>query len=197
MNTSSQHPDDFLAFYVNGTLTDDEQDKVESHLGGCERCQKELALLRTMRDVTRQQQEKALPQEFAWQRLKRDIKQQDSTSIASRSRAWWKPAIGIAAALIMTLQAVFIFNLKNDIETYGQAGYQYGGVVMQIKVNPKATEAQLRELLLKIDAEIVSGPSAAGLYRIRLSDQKNDPEVAEKIKALKDHDKLILYVGEE
>lgn len=197
MSVSSQHPDDLLAFYVNGTLTDAERHKVELHISACERCQKELALLHTMRDVTRLQQANDFPKEFAWQRLRRDINQQDNISISSRPRVWWRPAIGIAAALVITLQAVVIFNLKTDIDTYGQAGYQYDGVIIQIRVNPKATEAQLREMLLKIDAEIVSGPSAAGLYRVRLSSRKNDPAVAKKIKVLKANDKLILYVGME
>jgi hypothetical protein len=171
---------------------------VESHLAGCERCQREVALLRTMRDVTRQQQVNEFPQEFSWHRFRRDIRQHRPSSKTSGTHKWWQPAVGIAAAVIITLQTVVIFDLNRDTGTYEQSGYQYDSMVIQIRFNPLATEAQLREMLLRVDAEIVSGPSAAGLYRIRLSNQNNDTSAAEKIEALKNHNnELILYVGED
>lgn len=195
MNTTSQHPDDLLAFYVNGTLTDNEQREVEAHIATCERCQQELVLLRTMRDVSRQQSSE-FPREFAWQRLKRDLKR-ESVSSTPKSKTWWQPAVGIAAAVIIAVQAVTIINLNDEVDTYTQAGYQHGGVVVQIKINPQATEAQLRELLLDIDAEIVAGPSANGLYRVKLSAKKDDPSVTGKLETLKDNSKLITYVAGE
>jgi len=195
MNATPRHPDDLLAFYVNDSLSETEQQDVETHIATCERCQHELTLLRSMYDVV-QKQPVDFPQEFAWQRLKRDIKQQAKTTSTSR-RSWWQPAVGIAAAVIIGVQGVLIFDLKKDVDSYTQAGYQRDGVIAQIKFNPQAKEAQLSEVLLSLDAEIVAGPSAKGLYRVRLSERKDDPAADEKFRQLQDNSELIIYVAKE
>jgi len=195
MNTTLQHPDDLLAFYVNGTLSAAEMLEVETHITSCERCQNELTLLRNMREVSRQQ-DQTLPDAFAWQRLKRDIKQSSRVKHSSR-RSWWQPGLGIAAAVLIVVQGVFIFDLKQSSDSYTQAGYQQSGLIVQVKINPQATEVQIRNLMLDLEAEIVAGPSARGLYRIKLSERKDDSTNNAKIQKLKESGELILYVAEE
>ena len=195
MDTTTQHPDERLAFYVNGTLSADDQREVETHISHCDRCQQELILLRSIRDVSRQQSQ-VLPEEFAWQRLKRDIKQPSQARRTSQ-RSWWQPVLGIAAAVLIVVQGAFLVDLKQDVDSYTQAGYQQAGLIVQLRINPEATEAQVRKLLLDLEAEIVAGPSAKGLYRVKLAERKDDPTIDKKIQKLKKLSDLILYLAQE
>ncbi len=56
--TTDRHPEELLAGYAEGALTDRERATVEAHLAGCERCREESAL--AMRGL---EQLRALPEE--------------------------------------------------------------------------------------------------------------------------------------
>jgi anti-sigma factor RsiW len=48
-HTRPEHPDELLAGYVDGSASPEERRTVDTHLAGCSRCRKELALARTAR----------------------------------------------------------------------------------------------------------------------------------------------------
>lgn len=195
-NTTQTHPEDLLAFYVNGSLTGQERADVESHVQHCEYCQQQVALLRLMRDSMQQTSVDGFPEEFAWQRLKRDMQQQPVTQ-AHQKPGWWRQGIAVAAAVVIAVQAGLIVSLNQDVESYTQAGYKQPGTILQIKVNPAASEAQFRELLLGINAELVAGPSATGLYRIRLPQKSTEQDVDSSLNKLASSRDIILFVARE
>ncbi|MGH8747072.1 MAG: hypothetical protein ACREUK_11355, partial [Burkholderiales bacterium] len=55
------------------------------------------------------------------------------------------------------------------------------GVVLQLRFDPAASEARIRALLREHDAVVIDGPSALGVYRVRLRGlQAGDPATASK-----------------
>lgn len=196
MTDSEHHPDELLPWYVNASLSAFEQQQVESHLQQCGRCRGEVELLRAMRDSTKQTAEPA-PGEFAWQRLRRDIRQSKTdTSIAANKRQWWMPSLAVAAVLTIAIQGVLLFNYSQQ-EGYSLAGHDLQGAIVQVKFNPDTTEKDIRAALQEVSGEIVTGPSAVGVYRIRLTDSENDPVLLQRIEQLKANKDVIDYIQQD
>jgi hypothetical protein len=59
--TDDRHPEELLAGYVDGTLTDRERAAVESHLSTCLRCREESALAMRAVDSVREMPEEPVP----------------------------------------------------------------------------------------------------------------------------------------
>ena len=165
MNKRNDHPDDLLPWYVNGTLSRGERQIVESHLQTCERCRQEVAWLQNLRTQVKADAVRS-PGEFGLNRLLREV---DPQSSAARQRhPWWRPALAAAAVIIVIQFAVLINVLYRPAPITLLGGPAEEGVVLQVKFAPSATEAQIRQLLQKTQATLVSGPGALGVYRLRL-----------------------------
>lgn len=190
MTDTEQHPLDLLPWYVNGSLSAGEQQQVAAHLQGCEACRAEVELLRAMRDVSKQVTE-PVPGEFAWQRLQRDMRQ-EKTMPAPR-RQWWLPSLAAAAVLVIAVQGVLLFNFTQE-DGYGLAGGGHDGVVVQVKFNAQATEADIRALLHAAGAEIIAGPGASGVYRLRLVAQDSGADLQARYEQLQANRDVIDYL---
>lgn len=189
MSNAEQHPDDLLPWYVNATLDPQERQHVEAHLQGCERCRRELEFLRAVRETARQPGE-APPGELAWQRLKRDMRRERRPAA---KRPWWVPALATAAALVIVVQSVLLFHYSSE-ELYEPAGSRAEGTIVQVKFNPDATERSIRRTLQDADAQIITGPSAAGVYRIRLGGEDPQDVVQTRIDSLEANTDVIDYI---
>jgi len=190
MNTE-QHPQDLLPWYINGSLSEQEQQQVERHLQQCSECRDEVELLQAMQTVAKQPPE-SLPSQFAWHRLQRDMHQDAQTSPA-KSRRWGLSLAAAAAVAVIAVQGVLLLNFSQQ-DNYQLAGHDLEGVVVQVRFNPDATEQAIRTTLQAAGAEIVTGPGAAGVYRIRISDQEAEPELQAKIDRLRDNRDVVHYI---
>jgi anti-sigma factor RsiW len=173
--TRNNHPDELLPWYANGTLPADERRAVEEHLAACDRCRRELALLASLRDQIKAEDTAPSPGELGWRRLQRDLRHETG---APRRRAWWQPALA-AAAVIIVVQAALLVNLWTQppaITPLG--GPEAAGAVLQVRFAPRAAEADMRAALRAVNGEIVGGPGALGIYRIRLEGVAPENSVA-------------------
>lgn len=189
------HPDDLLPWHANGTLAGEERAAVEAHLAHCGRCRQELEFLRALRDGIQRQGAEASPGELGLKRLRRDL--DAAAPEATPERPWWRPALA-TAALVIIVQGVLLLNLwQTDtapgITPLGEAG----GSLLQVRFDPQAREAQIRALLREVGAVIVDGPSAVGLYRLRLPDAKNDADRQAALERLQRADEVIDHVAAE
>ena len=156
------HPDELLPWYANRTLAGAEREAVEAHLRGCERCRAELEFLGALRAQVKQAPGAQDHDEVGLHRLMREVRR--DAAIPRR-----RIALAAAAAIVIVVQAGLIGWLATRepvFEPLGERARQ--GVVFQLRFDPAASEARIRALLQEHDAVVIDGPSALGVYRVRL-----------------------------
>lgn len=198
MSTEDKHPEELLPWYVNNTLTEDERSGVEAHLKDCERCRNEVAYLKAVRSQVKAASEIKMYGELGLKRLMSDIKKEAKTPRRFEFSRW-QSSIAIAATMIIILQGVILYHFWQQSETITTlSGPMHKGVVLQINFSPNASEAQIRKLLQSVDGSIVDGPSAIGIYRVRLNlTTKNEERINERIAALRSHSDIVIHVARE
>lgn len=177
MTTKTQHPEELLPWYVNGTLSDSEKTEVERHIGQCEQCRAEIKMLQIIRDVAKQSIEQTPPVELGWKRLAQDIKKEKSFL---GKRVWLRPALAAAIAVIVLQSGLLAFFITKP-DTVQPLGQAEPGVVLQLRFAPQTREQDMRKLLQKIDADFISGPGALDIYRVRINVDEDDQAAINKI----------------
>ncbi|MPZ10191.1 MAG: hypothetical protein GEU89_08250 [Kiloniellaceae bacterium] len=185
MNTDNGKKDDedldlLLPWYVNDTLEAEERRQVEAYLERSSHARDEVALLRALRQQVKDEQIENSPGEFGLQRLKREIKQagpQPGSADKMTGRTvtvarFWRP-LAVAACIAVVIQAGVMISLTggpgSDVETAsGNAGL--AAPVLQVTFASDATELEIREVLQSAGASIADGPTALGIYNLRLVD---------------------------
>lgn len=181
--------DQLLPFYVNGTLGADDRLWIESYLREHPLAADELSWLRSVQQVT---QDDMVPVaadvglERAMQRIRAERPAAAATpaaeSFGERARRWLQrlaaPAVlgpALAAALaVVALQTVVITTMVGEPgDTAPTRDPPASPVAEQgpyVKVNfrPDATEADIRMLLLDVQANIAAGPGQLGDYYVRI-----------------------------
>jgi hypothetical protein len=156
------HPDELLTWYVNGTLELSARVAVEQHLTDCARCRDEVVFLRALRHGVKAVSGSDVPGELGLKRLLREVR----GTPAPKSSTWWKPALAVAALLIVVQGTLLSIFWPQDATITPLGGHATEGV-LQVQFHPNTTEAQIRRLLTEEKATFVDGPSALGIYQIR------------------------------
>lgn len=120
------HPEDLLAGYVDGTLTEKERAVVESHLTTCETCREEVALARAAIPALAALPDEPVPLGVVGPVLA-EARRRDERRIGSRlGRLQWGLGLAAAAALVAVL-AVTIPNLGGGTDNSTRAANVGGG----------------------------------------------------------------------
>ena len=166
MTLSKDEIEALLPFLANNTLEGEERTAVENAVADDPALQNELDALKAIRETMQAEDVGFSPGEMGLARLLRDVEAETKTAPAQRSNLWQ-----IAAALLLAVavgQGIFMYANNPSGSDYVLAGD--AEPIFTIAVNPDATEAELRNILLNAGVEIVSGPSALGLYGLALLD---------------------------
>lgn len=192
-----------LPWYVNGTLAAEERRAVEAYLEESAHARDEVELLRQLRQQVKEQDFENSPGELGLQRLKREIKQDAEQQKGSADRmtgkvltvaSFWRP-LAIAACLAIVVQAGVLVGMNSGlIPTGGDVKTTTGGApaVMQATFAPDATEQDIREVLQAAGASIADGPTALGIYHLRLVDPKATT-VEEALATLRANDTVVTF----
>ena len=172
-----------LVSYVTGSASKEERDAIEAEAARNPDMAARLALAQTSRVVLRDselaEQESWSPGEIGYRRLMRDIDRE----AAPKRTGWLNSAPlwqGVAAAAAVALVVVSALRFDGAgaptspnylPATSGPETAAAAGAGAQITFSPTATEAEIRALLLEIDAELTGGPSAIGVYRASFEDE--------------------------
>jgi hypothetical protein len=115
---TTDHPDQMLAEYVDGTLRPEGRASVDAHLAGCARCREEVALARSAREQLADLPELPAPA---------------GLELALRRRAprrpWrvWRAAAPIAAAAVLVAGGIIVLSRLGRPEVRNVAGEAGGG----------------------------------------------------------------------
>ncbi len=170
--------EELLPWYLTGNLSAEETAFVDRALKTYPELEQEIEFLNLVQDKVRERESVSPPGEFGLARLKRDMRAsqdlstsemkddtaEEVTPIGSRRRQ----ILAIAACLLVAL-FVGYQSAKLPIGGTDLAGSdsRFAGPVIQVTFKASATETQIRGLLRELDLQIVSGPSALGLYRLQ------------------------------
>lgn len=199
--------EELLPFYVNGTLAGEELKRVEQALRDDPSLADEIEFLKKLQQEIKTEHTDQPPGELGLKRLQKQIQEQANNPSANRNRLHrnkfsenkfsgnklWHFA-SMAACLLLIIQTIAFLPHwpTEDLTAAGNSttGHPWGihtpGKVISITFVPDATEENIRQLLLAIDANIVEGPTALGIYKIVVN-----REVEPAIEKLKAHKNLI------
>ncbi len=188
---------ELLPWYANATLAEAERRELEQHLSVCAECARELEALRTIQAAAIQLAEsaphpapdmlgKALAEIERWERRR---PRHWFAQAAAWFGAWWVPSPAFARA-VMVAQLALIVALAGFLLVQRQPGTGYttltgprvppDAVHFIAGFRPEATEAAIQEVLAEVNGQFVSGPSALGLYTIRVP-VSSDPDAATRL----------------
>ncbi|WP_085906901.1 zf-HC2 domain-containing protein [Kiloniella majae] len=184
--------EELLPFYVNGTLEGEELEVVKKALAEDEVLRDECTFLENMRDEVQNQDLGVSPGEFGLKRLQRDLVKERTTESQKMPQndnvksGVWRIAT-IAACMMFLVQTAYVVPLwqqNNDLVAASGGNIAHiRGPILSITFVPEAQEENIRELLLAVDARIVDGPSALGVYKLSVS--KDPDRVISKLQAHK------------
>lgn len=194
--------DRLLPWYVNGTLEGEERQAVEAYLERSADARDEVELLRQLRQQVKEQSIENSPGELGLQRLKREIKQGAEQQKSSGDRmagkvltvaSFWRP-LAVAACLALVIQAGVMVGMNTGvIPTGGEVGTAgKSQAVLQVTFSPDATEQDIREVLQAAGASIADGPTALGIYNLRLVDPAATT-VEEALATLRANDTVVTF----
>lgn len=205
-----------LPWYVNGTLDETEQARVEAYLASTSEFDAQIATLREdMLETTTANELIRGPSAGALDRLMRDIEQEPASIRAKLpNRAGVIAAIeqflhaltpgrlgfaAMAAAAIIVVQA----GLLGSTMLQGGTGYTTAsgentaasGTAFLVQFNPKADITAVAAFLEANKAQIVSGPDDGALFKIRIGKKILDTPAREALmQTLADNEKMITLI---
>jgi anti-sigma factor RsiW len=177
---------ELLPFYLNGTLEPEERARVEAALAGDEELRRDLEFLKMVQAETQARDIAASPGEFGLARLMRDIDAERGQAVATRRGTLvWKLAAAACFALFVATSALLVTGPDSGLRLAGggSAVAVHEGPLFTVAFVESAPEAQIRALLLSLDLEIVSGPSALGLYTLAAPEGADAGLIAAKLAA--------------
>lgn len=203
---SDRELDALLPYYVNGTLEGDELAAVEAYLARSETARAEAAYLQQLRQAVKAQPAVNAPGELGLKRLQRELSRERATANAGERASeraqsaqqaardgvsgWWRPLAVAACLALVVLAGALTFELSSG----GGEPTLAGGpstAQLQVTFNPQASEGDIRALLQSIDASIADGPSALGVYRLRLGGTPSDATIADALRQLRQHGDIV------
>lgn len=167
MNTPDPHAAAaLLPWYLNGTLAEVERAQVAAYL--LERDgELDIAMWRAVQREVRTQPVADPGTELGWRRLRGELRRERQRAIAPG----WKIAAAASVLLVIGLQAAIL--LRNPAaETFrpmsGDPVVPAGAWRVQVRFTDAAPAAGINALLLRLEARVIAGPSALGVYELAI-----------------------------
>jgi len=186
MTVDTRHDvvNELLPWHVSDALSTGERKMVEAHLESCKACQAELSLLHEVGAATRDQAADIPPVPDMLATALARIDEYETAEPSHRPGWWaslfdrlWNPPAPVARtvfavqfALVLLVGSLWLASGPADspFTTLSDPGRASDGARLTVIFRPGTTEETMRRTLLDLDADIVSGPSALGVYVVAL-----------------------------
>lgn len=162
-----------IPWYVNGTLNEQQMNRVEAHIAACAPCrasvEEELRRARRYSQHTAAMGARLPGPEPSLEALLSNL------ADAAPPRRRRPAAVAVAAVAVLALSFLLVLVSQRDepaveveYETLTSEPAESSGIVLQVVFREDAWEQQIRQLVSGHGASIVSGPTPKGVYRISL-----------------------------
>ena len=182
-----------LPWFVTGRLSASDQQRIERHLEECAACRAELAEQRELSMHIRRDEPLLLAPQASLQKMMARIEGEPETLLdddeshvapvaarAPRPRRW----LAIAAA-VQTIMIVFLLAFVGRQTAAELTAPKFNtlsspaapaarGPILRVVFKPETPASQMQSLLHSVHAQVVAGPTEAGVYTLQL-DRKRDP----------------------
>lgn len=176
--------------YVNGSASPQDRQHIEQALAADPAVAAECRALTALRQTVKIVQGDT-PQMFGLERLQRDI----TRLMRQRARVrCLRTVTAVAASLLVAIGAVNFVPGMHDTTLYRAMSGANAGAQIQLRFTATATMSAMQECLREVHAEIVSGPSAVGMYRVRLP---AGADLAAALAALRGHADVVEFAERE
>jgi anti-sigma factor RsiW len=156
-----------IPWYLNGTLSEDERVRMESWLRDSADAQAELQMWRAVQRDARAQPDLQPGADFGWQRLRRDLKHEQGRG----SRRTWRLAAAASVLMLVGLQTLILLRPESGARyepLSGSLSIPTDAWRVQVRFVDSAVITDINALLLRLDARVIRGPSALGIYELAL-----------------------------
>jgi anti-sigma factor RsiW len=201
---------ELLPWYVNETLSADERAMVERHVASCAACGREFQTLSqigaAVTALAPDAPDPAVSLARTFASIDRIERREPRARVAAWWRAVWTPSVPVArVALAVQLAIILVLGAlvlppparESSFTTLSGSPAASAGARLTVVFVPNATEDAIRQALLDVDGAIVSGPSAAGVYVVRLPGRTDDARVEAAIENLRRRSSVIRFVERE
>jgi len=198
-----------LPLIANGTLPDEEVEKIRGSIASSPECAKEFEEFANLSSAIREDMAQIpVPSEALFDHILEQVEIKETKAHATFEEGWaslrrrlsgWfsLPVMQTAIAfaiLVIIIQSVVIVHQSKKIAVYhtlsGAASTIPSGIALNIIFNPRTSEGALRNFLEKYKGQIIGGPGTAGVYTISFP-KPDDPETF--VKDLKRQKELIQF----
>lgn len=156
-----------IPWYVNGTLNENETDRVSEHVSECARCaaavEAEMQLSQGLRIPPSGLSKLEAHEQSGFASLLMRMNRADR----HRSPLW----LGAAAVLLLAISSVAFLGGRYSQDVSFEAMTRESmqdRPVLQLIFHPETTERDLRLLILDSNGALLGGPSTKGVYRLAL-----------------------------
>lgn len=187
MADQTRYSDETLRDYVKGRLPAADATALDAAAAADPRLAAEIALVRGIVKTCEADAGRAPSSELGWKRLSRAIDNESSKpSIVPKQFSRWQVAAvaAIAVAVWSAVAGPLMSRNAEPDEGYVMASerpaYPYSA---QATFIPTVQESAIRDALRSVDAEIVEGPSALGVYVLAFKDAETLNSGVEALRA--------------
>jgi anti-sigma factor RsiW len=194
---------DLLPWLVNGSLSGSEREQVEAHLRDCLTCRREIQVQKNLHRLVRQAATIPVSPQKGYEALMRevDVREQPSmlpawiADLVKRNRSRL-PSPRMVAVTTFGLAGLVlaILALPPDPLTGTARAPEYRTLtgdssgeasIISIVFSGQATERDVARLVDQVDGQVLTGPTAAGEYIVRLAGRDlSETQLREKIQQL-------------
>ncbi|MBI4695857.1 MAG: hypothetical protein HY749_17765 [Gammaproteobacteria bacterium] len=201
---------ELLPFHANGSLRGDELAAVQSHLGSCLICRRELALEQRTIHAFREGSLVEQSAQVAFQRLMQDVQRNvpkvPPTGLETwrdRFEAWWLALIARPVYALVPLVLAVSVGFAVHHSRGPAAGDDYRALAsrstpvvrraagdLRVVFTPETDPRTIPALLSSLKLELVTGPNSAGAYTVRLG--AGAGELPDALAGLRAHHEIAL-----
>ncbi len=216
-STSDKHRQcwDLLPWVANERISASDLKRIQSHLHDCAACQEELASQRRLRELIRADEPVVLAPQASLQKLLQRMdapEDLDSTPGQPRkaSGSTQPPARGPRVprwlAIAASVQTLIIGILLTGIwlqpqslltaprfSTLTTPATVAHGPVIRVVFQEEVTVRELNEIVRALGARIVAGPNSAGVYTLKLADERQTAARVERLAAQLRQDGRVVF----
>lgn len=193
-----------LPWFVTGRLSASDQQRIERHLEECAACRAELAEQRELCLHIRRDEPLLLAPQASLQKMMARIDMSEPEALvddaanaepaevqAPRPRRWLAIAAAVQTIMIVFLLALVGRQTAEDMtapkfSTLSSAAAPTArGPILRVVFKPETPASQMQALLQSVHAQVVAGPTEAGVYTLQLDRKRDAADVSQALEQVR------------